>query len=118
LIVEDEPSISRAYQDGLRYAGYEVATESSGQDAINYLTSVKPDVVLMDILMPGVNGLEVLRYMRATENLKSIPVIVLTNLEALQVKSEAQKWGVQHFLIKAENSLEEIVQVVGQILGE
>src|SRR3989442_9897512 len=97
LVVDDEPEIVRALQRTLTANGYSVITASSGEDAVEMVTQHRPDLLLLDLLLPGMSGLEVSRRVRATSN---IPIIVLSVKEAERDKVEALDLGADDYVAK------------------
>ncbi|MDP3971234.1 MAG: response regulator [bacterium] len=108
LIVDDEPLILKAYQEHLIGEGYDVSVAQDGQEGLKKAQDYKPDLILLDILMPKLNGIEVLQQLHADKELAKIPVIVLTNLVGGDSVNEAVKTGSLHYLIKSDHSLKEI----------
>jgi two-component system OmpR family response regulator len=78
VIVEDEPDTAEMFAEMMRLSGYEVHKTFSGTQGQQLITEMVPDAVVLDLMMPDVSGLEVLRYMRATPALQDIPVIIVT----------------------------------------
>jgi len=80
LVVDDEGDIRGLIHDILTGSGYEVFTASSGEDALSKVVSYKPDLVILDVVMPGLSGLEVCRLIKAKPSLKSIRVLIVSAL--------------------------------------
>ena len=78
VLAEDEPQIARLVEFKLKKEGYEVTWKTNGEEALEAIRKEKPDLILLDIMMPVMDGYEVLRRIREDENLKSIPVVMLT----------------------------------------
>ena len=78
LVVDDEPNIVKLVESRLKASGYDVATAKDGQDAIAKAKQIKPDLILLDIMMPGMNGQEVLKELKKDASVSAIPVIMLT----------------------------------------
>ena len=97
LVVDDEPEIVRALQRTLTANGYSVITASSGEEAVEMVTQHRPDLLSLDLLLPGMSGLEVSRRVRATSN---IPIIVLSVKEAERDKVEALDLGADDYVAK------------------
>ncbi len=95
LLVDDEQAILRVFSIQLRVSGYEVITALSGQEALELVDSAKPDIMLLDIIMPGVDGFEVLKKLRSNSQL---PVIVFSARSDNAVKAVAL--GANDFLAK------------------
>ncbi len=118
LIVEDEQSMQRALKSKLEHAGYQVRTASDGEEAMSVLKdSSLPDLVLLDLIMPRMDGITVLRQMKADERLRAVPVVILTNLSAGDKVAEAMQLGTFDFLVKANYSLDDVLKKVADRLG-
>jgi CheY-like chemotaxis protein len=78
LIIEDDRDIAALFRHVLDIAGYHTEIEMHGKEAMKHLDSVRPDIVLLDLHLPGVSGVQILEQMRADERLKSVPVVVVT----------------------------------------
>lgn len=101
LIVEDDTFLAGIYQTTFERAGFKVYLVFNGQEALDWLNGNCPQLVLLDLILPRVNGLTVLKKIRQNPKLISLPVMVLTNLSDNNVKAKAQKLGAAAFLIKA-----------------
>jgi two-component system response regulator MprA len=103
LVVEDEPSISGFVRRGLRFEGYDVSVVEDGSDALRVLRDNPPDLVVLDVMVPGVDGLEIARRLRAVEaaeSLPSIPVLMLTARDAVRDRVAGLRAGADDYLIK------------------
>lgn len=118
LIVEDEQSMQRALKNKLEHAGFSVQTASDGEGAIAALQAGKPDLVLLDLIMPKLDGISVLRQMKADDKLRPVPVVILTNLSSGDKVAEAMQLGTFDFLVKANYSLDDVLRKVMERLGE
>jgi CheY-like chemotaxis protein len=94
LIVEDEPLLLNLYAKKMINAGYKVFTAVNGEEGFRKAKDCQPDLILMDILMPRMNGYEMLRLMRKEEKTKSIPAIIMTNSPSLPNAWEARTLGI------------------------
>lgn len=112
LLAEDDKFISRAYQDGLTRAGFAVEVASDGQQALESLKQNKADLVLLDIIMPDKNGFETLEEIKADENLRDIPVIILSNLGQNSDIAEGKRLGAEDYLIKSNFSINEVIEKI------
>lgn len=117
LLVDDDQFITVAYKDGLERAGYDVTIARNGEEALEALKSLKPDIILLDLIMPKMNGFEFLQSVKSDKNFKEIPVLVLTNLSQDSDKEEARSYGVVDFLVKADVSLKDLITRLQEILG-
>jgi CheY-like chemotaxis protein len=114
LIVEDDLKIASLYKETLEKEGNEVKI-SADIEALNIIKAEKPDLVLLDILMPKVNGLTILREIKTTPELEGMPVIILTNVEGADELSQAITLGASGYLVKAETSLDMLSQKVKDV---
>jgi DNA-binding response OmpR family regulator len=117
LIVEDELKISKAYRDHFENTGYTVVVASDGQEGLRVAKSTLPDIILLDIIMPVMDGLAMLRALKADPALAMIPVIMLTNLDTNESVMTAIAAGSTHYLIKANYSLEALGARVQEVLS-
>ena len=117
LIVEDDPLICEMYHTAFEFDGYEVDTAADGKEGLNKIKKWQPSMILLDIMMPNMNGLEVLDAMKSDETIKDIPVIVLTNLSTREDAELALTKGAVKYIIKAEHSPKEITEMVKEILS-
>jgi adenylate cyclase len=118
LIVEDEQSMLRALKNKLEHAGYTVHGANDGEEALVSIRSSKPDLVLLDLIMPKMDGISVLRQMKGDEALRSVPVVILTNLSSGDKVAEAMQLGTFDFLVKANYSLDDVLKKVVDRLGQ
>lgn len=116
LLVEDDPFIRDIYQVKFFQEGLDVLTVDNGLEALKKLEQIVPDVVLLDILMPYMDGMETLKNIRSNENWKQIPVIMLTNISEKEKISEAEEYGVDDYLIKSHFTPSEVVNRVKTLL--
>ncbi|HYF14060.1 MAG TPA: response regulator [Phycisphaerales bacterium] len=118
LVVDDMAIFREPIQLALRAAGYDVATAADGVQAIAAISNRRPDVILLDINMPGMNGVSLLRRLRATPSLASIPVLVLSaNADAAQIKA-AMHLGVSGYLQKSQFSFRSMIARIERLAGE
>ena len=117
LIIEDEPLVLKSYQDYFSRKKYNVAVAHDGAEGLQVVASFKPDLILLDILMPVMDGRVMLAKLRASPATAQLPVIILTNLDTPESVSSAIQDGVNFYLIKSNYSLEELEKKVVQILA-
>lgn len=117
LIVEDDPLMSRMYQKIFTFQKYEVEIAGDGQEALDKLLGFKPTIILLDIMMPKMNGLEVLEKLKANPETKDIPVIMLTNLAGQQDAETALSKGAVKYIVKSEHDPKEIADMVDQVVA-
>jgi CheY-like chemotaxis protein len=116
LIVEDEETIAQMYADRFKQNGFEVEIAHEGSEAVSKMAAVRPDVVLMDILMPGLSGTEAVEQAKADAATRNIPIIMLTNYPQSDDLQHALSLGAAGYIIKAEATPEQVVEKVQKIL--
>lgn len=117
LIVEDDPPMMEALTDKLGREGFEVLDARNGEDGLSRSLADKPDLILLDIILPKMDGITMLKKLREDEAGKKIPVIILTNLSDSERVMEATKNGAFDYLVKAEWRLEDVIKKVKARLG-
>ncbi len=117
LIVDDEEILRRIYSDRLTFEGFEVDSASDGEEALNKIKASVPNLVLLDILMPKLNGLQVLEQLNANPELKKIPVIVLSNVANDENIKKALSLGAKDYLLKTNFSPNEIISKIKTLIG-
>ena len=117
LLVEDDTFLSKMYFDKLtRSELFDVTTVESGQKAVELVKSTNPDLVLLDIVLPDINGLQVLKAMKQDDHTRGIPVLMLTNLNEKDYINAALSLGADGYLIKAHFTPNEVVDKIKQLL--
>jgi DNA-binding response OmpR family regulator len=111
LIAEDEPHIVESLSFVLSRDGFEVSSVLDGEAAIQRLHTSPPDMMILDVMLPKVNGFEVLKLIRSDPALRSLPVIVLTAKGQAQDRLMAEKIGVDHFMTKPFSNRDIVEQV-------
>lgn len=119
LIVEDEVHIQKLIKLILEKHGIEVHAVSTGEEALQYLetTKIQPNLVLLDIMMPGIDGLQVLKTIKGNSSLKHIPVVMLTALAQESVVLQGIKLGARDYIRKPFHP-GELAKRVGKLLAE
>ena len=117
LIVEDDPLMSRLYEKVFKFEGYEVYVAGNGVEGLEKVRSIKPTIVILDIMMPEMNGLEVLDKMKLDPEIKKIPVVVLTNLAGSQDAEAALTKGAVKYIVKSEYEPKAIANMIKEILA-
>lgn len=116
LIVEDEKTLFNALDMKLESAGFRTLGARDGEECLAVATKEHPDLILMDIVMPKMDGMTALSKLREDEWGKDVPVIILTNLSSAEDISRATKKGVYDYLVKANWKLEDVVEKVKKTL--
>jgi len=116
-IVEDDLAISQMYRLKFEAEGYEVATAENGQTGLDLIKNFAPDVVLLDMMMPQMNGDEVLRRVRAADWGKGTKVLILTNMGKEEASKSLESLHVHSYIVKAEMTPKQVAERVKQALG-
>jgi len=116
LLVEDDVFIRDIYETKLSQENFEVVMAENGIDALKKLENFVPDIVLLDIVMPYMDGMDFLKEFKKNENWKNIPIIMLSNLSDKERVTEAMKQGVNDYLIKSHFTPSEVVEKINALL--
>ena len=117
LIVEDEQMLSEMYQDVFSREGFEVVPAFTGQEAREVAKTEKPDFILLDILLPGDDGVAFLKKKKEDPDIASIPVIAFSNFDDPEIRKQAFQLGVQDYLIKTNYTPQELIKKVEKYIG-
>jgi len=118
LFIEDESALQKTFGDILGQEGYEIVSALDGETGLKLAKTKKPDLILLDLILPKVHGFEVLKRLKEDPETKKIPIIVLTNLERIEDVDRAIELGATTYLVKAQYNLEEVVQKIKKALHE
>jgi len=116
LIVEDEKILAEMYLDKFSQVGYQVYLAFTSEDGLEIVQDKKPDLVLLDILLPRANGIEFLRKMRDTKKVADTMVVAFSNYDDPKTKEEARKLGIKENLLKTNYTPSEIVEKIKEYL--
>lgn len=117
IIAEDDKLISGSLCEALKGQGFEVTPAYDGEEAIAKAKEVHPDIMLLDIMMPKLDGISVLWELKANPDLATMPVIVLTNIGDVETISKIVEAGAADYLLKSDQSVDDIVQKVKDVLN-
>lgn len=115
-LVEDDSFLANMYETKLNLEGFEVKKALDGQEGIEMIKQEKPDVILLDILLPKMDGWEVLNALKKEESVKDIPVILLTNLGQEEDVKKGLELGAVDYLIKAHFVPQEVIEKIKEVL--
>lgn len=115
LFIEDERRFQETLGAKLQKEGYEMLAAFDGESGLKMVEEEKPDLILLDLILPKKDGFKVLEILKAKPELSPIPVIVVTNLESKKDIEKALSLGVRSYLVKASYTLDEIAQKVREI---
>lgn len=118
LIVEDEKNLNEAYQMILTDAGFEVVAAFDGSEALNITKKLEPDLILLDLRMPRVSGVEFLQKYDLKNKHPDVKVVIFSNLDTQKEIDEAYKLGAEKYMLKAWASPKELVKLVTTMLNK
>lgn len=118
LIIEDDDFLRKMYATGLENHGFKPFSASDGEQALEFLEEEKPDLCLLDLVMPKVDGYEVLSAMKKDDDLKDIPVVVLSGLGQKEDVNSALEKGAEDYFIKTEHTVKGVAERLKSILEE
>ena len=111
-IIEDDQAISQMYRMKFEAEGFNVETASNGKLGLDLAENMRPDIILLDLMMPEMNGDEMLKRMRATDWGKDIKVIILTNMGEQEAPQSVKNQNVRRFIVKAEMTPRQVAEMV------
>jgi len=116
LIIEDERILGEMYRDKFQKSGFQISLVDNAEDGIKFIAREKPDLVLLDILLPGADGIYFLKELRKEPKLSSIPVIAFSNYDSSEARKQVKKLGGKDYLIKTDFTPQEIIDKVKNYL--
>lgn len=117
LLVEDDTALSNVYKSRLEMEGFDIHTVNNGEDALSEAIKVKPDLILLDAMMPKISGFDVLDILRNTPDTANVRIIMLTALSQPKDKERAEALGVDDYLVKSQVVISDVVDRVRYHLG-
>jgi len=117
LMVEDNIFLRKLYRDKLTRSGFNFIEATNGIEGLNKISSEKPDLVILDLIIPGKNGFDILTEMKANSSIKNIPVIVLSNLGQESDIKEGLSLGAKEYLVKTDVRLSDVVEKVKKVIS-
>lgn len=118
LLVEDEPALQKTLSEAFVQKGYQIQNALDGVTGLRLAQETRPDLILLDLVLPKMDGFEVLSELKKNEATKEIPVIILTNLESTQDIERAIALGANNYLVKANYNLDDVLEKAGKCLAE
>lgn len=112
LVTEDNEDLSLIYSSKLTAEGYSVVTAGDGKAAFDRIREQMPNLILLDIIMPKMDGLEFLRKAQKENTVDGVPIIVMTNLGQDEDRAQCEKLGAKKFVVKTELSIDELARIV------
>lgn len=117
LFIEDDDFLRSLVVTKLQKNDFEVATNADGNDALQVINQEKPDILLLDLMLPGVGGFEILEAIRNDATWKDLKVIIFSNLGDEEDIKKGEELGASEYLVKANFTLDELVEKVQELLG-
>jgi len=117
LLVEDDAMVVRMYQRKLEHDGFKVNLAFNGEEGLAAVKKERPDLILLDVMMPKMNGIDTLKALKADKSTKDIPAIILTNLgDNSEDVEKCKALGAADYLVKANVSLPQLVEKIRQYI--
>ncbi len=117
VLVEDDAFLGDLISTSIINSGFELTHVTSGEEALKKIPEVLPDIILLDLILPGINGFEVLEKLKSQKGLAQIPVIIVSNLGGQESIDRAMSLGAVYYFVKSDVLPSEIIAKVNSILG-
>lgn len=117
LLADNDMLVTRAYKSGLEEAGYTVVVAEDGDTALSQIRALRPDTVLLELILPGLDGFTVLKTIKADPAVSDVPIIILTSLSQQTDRDEAKNSGAADFLVKDEVSIRDVLLAIQRSLA-
>lgn len=117
LLVEDDAALAAVYQSRLELEGFEIKHVANGEEALSAAVEFKPDLIVLDVMMPKINGFDVLDILRNTPETTNVHVIMLTALSQPKDKERAEELGADDYLVKSQVVISDVVARIKHHLG-
>jgi len=116
VIIEDDEVMSLVMREELSKAGFDVNISTTGKDGLQKAQTKKPDLVLLDLMLPDISGYEVLKTLKKSEATKKIPVVIITSLSMDEGISKAMAAGANDYFVKSQHTVIELIEMIVQFL--
>lgn len=116
LIIEDDALLAKVLAEGFNAAGFETLNVTDGLVALDSAKKFKPNVIILDLILPGIDGFEVLKQLKSEEETEKIPVVVASNLDSAPDVKSVKALGAEEYFIKANVQLEKIIDFTKKII--
>lgn len=117
LLVEDDTALSAVYRSRLEIEGFDVREANNGEDALSATVEYRPDLILLDVMMPKISGFDVLDILRNTPETANVRIVMLTALSQPKDRERAESLGVDDYLVKSQVVIGDVVARVKHHLG-
>lgn len=115
LIVEDDALLSQILMEEFEATGFKIASVSDGLKAFEVTREFKPDVILLDLILPGIDGFAILKSLKSEEETKDIPVVVISNLSSISDIKSTKALGAEEYFIKSNVMLKKIIDFIKKL---
>lgn len=116
LIIEDDPFISDMYQTKLKNNGYQVFLAADGQTGLEIAQKKQPDIIILDLVLPKMDGFQILKRIKEDSRIKNIPVLILSNLGQKEKIDKGMKLGADAYLVKSQFKPSEVLEKIKKLL--
>jgi len=116
LYIEDGRALTHVMSNKLEREGFRVSLATDGEEGLRKVSALKPDLVLLDLILPNMNGFEVLRAIKEDSELKKIPVIIFTNLGQESDEQKSKQMGAANYFVKSDMSINEVIDKIREQL--
>ena len=116
LLVEDDPFLVEIYTTKLKEAGYLVEVVNDGEESLKKISEENPDLVLLDIVLPGLDGWEILRNLKKDQKFKNLKIVILSNLGQKEEVEKGKELGAVKYMVKARFTPSEVVEEIKKII--
>lgn len=116
LFIEDESALQKTFTESLAPEGYNIISALDGETGLKIAKTKKPDLILLDLILPKIHGFEVLKKLKEDAATKNIPIIILTNLESVENVDKALELGATTYLVKTKYTLNEVISKIKKAL--
>lgn len=117
LVIDDDKFFAKTLESALPKDKYTLEHAEDGEVGLTKLAAIKPDLIILDLMMPKLDGTEFLKRIHASEEFNKIPVLVSSNLSSVKKISDVMSMGAVGYVIKSDESLESIVQDIERVIG-
>jgi CheY-like chemotaxis protein len=118
LVVDDNKSVCEIYKTMLTGQGYDTKSSETGQEALDLLSKEGFDLILLDIMMPEMDGLHILDIIKANTDYEDVKVIMLTALGDEHIKKAAEKYGASDYIVKSEHDMKDVLEIISKVLSK
>jgi len=118
LVIDDDPFFAKTLEASLPKGKYTLLTAEDGEVGLEMLKNEKPDLIILDLLMPKLDGISFLKKLKESPDLPKAPILVSSNLSSVKKISETMSLGAIGYVIKSDESMQSIVQDIERIMGE